>query len=360
MTAEKLRIALIASARYAITEPFAGGLEAHTWMLADGLRRRGHHVSLFAAPGSDPRLTTHLLEVPYLHVSETATRDASMPAMAWLREHHAYLSLMLDLMCDGARRYDVVHNNSLHHLPVAMARALPVPVVSTLHTPPTPWLESAIASGPCPVAFTAVSAQTAAAWAATVPNAQVVLNGVDLTTWRAGAGGGPLVFFGRLVPEKGPDLAVRAARQAGLPLQLVGPISDRAYFDDQIRPLLGKDIEYLGHLSHRELVSVVGRACATLVTPRWDEPYGLVAAESLACATPVIGFARGGLPEVVDDRCARLVVPDDVDALAAAVSEWPALSRQAARARAVRHCSAQRMIDEYECLYQALVLERAA
>ncbi len=360
MTTRPLRIALIASGRHPISEPFAGGLEAQTWMLADGLRRRGHQVSLFAAPGSDPGLAAQLLDVPRLQISEAATRDVSMPAIPWLEEHHAYLTLMLDLMQDGASRYDIVHNNSLHYLPLAMARALSVPLVSTLHTPPTPWLESAIASGPCPVTFTAVSARTAAAWQRTVPYAQVVLNGVDLNLWQPGPGGGPLVWFGRIVPEKGPDLAVQAARRAGLALQLIGPVSDQAFFDQRVRPLLGGNVSYLGHLSHQQLVSVVGQARASLVTPRWDEPYGLVAAESLGCGTPVIGFARGGLPEVADEHCATLVAPDDIDALAAAATRWSALSRGAARERALRHCSADRMIDEYEHLYRSLALEVAA
>jgi glycosyltransferase involved in cell wall biosynthesis len=360
MTGSPLRVALIASARHPISEPFAGGLEAQTWMLARGLNRRGHEVSLFAAPGSDTLLAAKLLDVRRVEVSEAAARDVSMPPATWLEEHHAYLTLMMHLMNHGRRDYDVVHNNSLHYLPLAMARALPIPLVCTLHTPPTPWLESAIASGPCPAVFTAVSSRTATAWQHAVPAARVILNGVDLDRWQPGPGGGPLVWFGRLVAEKGPDLALRAARRAGLPLQLIGPVPDQAFFDERVRPLLGGDVEYLGHLSHTQLAEVVGRARATLVTPRWDEPYGLVAAESLACGTPVIGFARGGIPELVNDRCALLVAPDDVDALAAAAGRWASLSRRAARQRAERHCSADRMIDAYEHLYRSLTVEQAA
>jgi glycosyltransferase involved in cell wall biosynthesis len=360
MTQAPLRVALIASARHPISEPFSGGLEAQTWMLADGLRSRGHEVSLFAAPGSDPTLAAELLDVHRVNVSDAAARDVSMPAASWLEEHHAYLTLMLHLSLNGTPACDVVHNNSLHYLPLAMARALPVPMVTTLHTPPTPWLESAIASGPCPVTFTAVSECTAQAWRHAVPEAQVVLNGINLDVWRPGPGGGPLVWFGRLVPEKGPDLAIAAAQLAGVPLQLVGPISNREFFAERIEPLLGDGVEYLGHLYHRQLAGVVGRARASLVTPRWDEPYGLTAAESLGCGTPVIGFARGGLPEVVDDTCAILVAPDDTGALAAAIGRHGSLSRRAARERAERHCSASRMIDDYEQLYRALLATRTA
>lgn len=91
-----------------------------------------------------------------------------------------------------------------------------------------------------------------------------------------------------------------------------------------------------------------------LVTPCWDEPYGLVVAEALACGTPVAGFAIGALPELVDERCGRLVPPGDVAALAVAVPEAVALSRAAARARAERDWAHSRMVDEYVALYEQI------
>lgn len=360
MTRRLLRIALIASDRYPIREPFAGGLEAQTWALADGLRRRGHHISLFAAPGSDPELAADLLDVSRPRFSQAAVRDMSMPPSEWLAQHHAYLALMVHLIRDGSTRYDVIHNHSLHHLPVALSGAVSAPQITTLHTPPTPWLESAIAAGPCPITFVAVSRVTAARWRHVVPHVGVVMNGINLQRWQQGPGGGPLVWSGRLVAEKGPDLAIAAARKAGLPLVLAGPIQDEQFFAERVAPQLGDGIEYAGHLAHDRLVGLVGRARASLVTPRWDEPYGLVAAESLACGTPVIGFARGGVPEVVDERCARLVPADDVDALADAARRWTELDRIAARRRAEQSCSLDRMIDEYEALYAAASRGRAA
>jgi glycosyltransferase involved in cell wall biosynthesis len=247
-----------------------------------------------------------------------------------------------------------VHNNCLHHLPVAMARLLPVPVIMTLHTPPTPWLESAIQAGPSPVFFTAVSAHTAQAWRHAVQGVRVIRNGVDLDRWTPGPGGGPLVWSGRLVPEKGADLAIRAARMAGMPLELAGPVGDREYFATRIRPLLGRDVRYHGHLRHSELATLLGSASACLVTPRWDEPYGLVAAESLACGTPVCGFARGALPEILNGQCSVLTAPDDVRKLAQAIPAAARLPRGQARAHAQAHCSQDQMIDAYQALYREL------
>jgi glycosyltransferase involved in cell wall biosynthesis len=348
-----LRIALIASARYPIKEPFAGGLEAHTWALAHTLGARGHKVTLFAGPGSDPALGARELPVRTPVISARARADVSMTSAAWLAEHHAYLQLMVELATAPA--FDVVHNNSLHYLPIAMAEAVPIPIVTTFHTPPTPWLESAIQVTPGrPVTFTAVSEHTARAWSHIVDVPHVVQNGVDMHRWRPGTGGGPPVWFGRMVPEKGPHLAIQAARIAGHPLRLAGPVSDPDYYETQVRPLLGHGIEHLGHLTRTELVKLVGGASVTLVTPCWDEPYGLTVAESLACGTPVCGFARGALPEVLTRDCGRLVPPGDVEALATALDETAGLSRAAARERAERHCSQEVMVDGYESLYREL------
>jgi len=353
-----MRIGIVASARFPIVEPFAGGLEAHTWSLAHGLRARGHDVTVFAAPGSDPALGARELQVRFPTISRAARADVSMSPEWWLQEHHAYLSLMLELRGSGL---DVVHNNSLHYLPVAMAASLDIPVVTTLHTPPTPWLESAIqAPERCPVTFAAVSRHTADAWRHVVPQAHVVHNGIDVERWRQGPGGGPAVWSGRLVPEKGAHLAVRAAALAGVPLRLAGPLMDRAWFDAEVRPWLSADIQYVGHLRTDELITLVGGASASLVTPCWEEPYGLVVAESLACGTPVAGFARGALPELVDARQARLVQPGNVEALAQALREAVHLDRDGARAHAVETCSVDTMVDAYEELYDSPLAERVA
>lgn len=353
-----MRIGLVASMRFPVCEPFAGGMEAHTWSLASGLTARGHDVTVFAAPGSDPALGVRELAVRRPHISDEARADVSMSPEWWLQEHHAYLAMMLEL---AEADLDVVHNNSLHYLPLAMASTLRAPVVSTLHTPPTPWLESAIqAPSRLPVTFAAVSAHTARAWSHLVPDATVVHNGVDTARWQAGPGGGPAVWSGRLVPEKGAHLAVRAARLAGVPLRLAGPVMDREWFDAEVAPHLGGDVEHVGHLRTAELVELVGQASVAVVTPCWEEPYGLVVAESLACGTPVAGFARGALPELVDERHARLVAPDDVEALATAMVEAASLDRATVRAHAESTCSVDAMVDAYEVLYDLPAAEQAA
>jgi glycosyltransferase involved in cell wall biosynthesis len=362
MSADRqLSVALVASNRYPISQPFAGGLEAHVWYLARALRRRGHRVTLFAAEGSDPNASDATLRAQLFCPSRIARNDSSAAPERFLADHHAYLTLMTDLVAAGSASFDLVHNHSLHYLPVAMAPALGIPMLTTLHTPPTPWLESALGvSMGVGSAFVAVSRHTAQSWRPMVRDVDVIANGIDPNDWPVGTGGTDLAWFGRLTPEKGAHLAIDVARTTGRRLHLAGPVSDRAYFEDCIAARLTDDIVYHGHLDQPALARLVGSCAATLATPLWDEPYGLVVAESLACGTPIAGFRRGGIPEIIDSTCGRLVEPGDVDALAHAVDEAAALDREAVRDRALAHCGLDTMVEAYVQRYHHLIAASSA
>ncbi|OBA91941.1 glycosyl transferase family 1 [Mycobacteriaceae bacterium 1482268.1] len=353
---EPLRIALIASCRFPIRQPFAGGLEAHVWHLARALADQGHEVALFAAPDSDASLRCTFLEMHELELSPAARSDVSMPAESFMAEHHAYMALMLQLADAHADAFDIIHNHSLHYLPVAMAPSLPTPMVTTVHTPPTPWLESAFrATGGRGTSFVAVSRHTAAAWAPIGGPFTVVPNGIDERCWPLGPGGGSVVWFGRITPEKAPHLAIEAARRAGRALTLAGPISDPRYFTGYINPHLGDGVSYAGHLTQKDLAELVGQAAVALVTPTWDEPYGLVVAEAMCCGTPVVAFDRGGISELVTPQSGCLVPPGDVAALAAAIPVAAQLPRQPVHEHAVRRCSASAMVAAYLTLYRQMI-----
>jgi glycosyltransferase involved in cell wall biosynthesis len=266
---------------------------------------------------------------------------------------------MLQLGGHEGAEFDVLHNNSLHYLPVAMARSLPMPVLTTLHTPPLWWLESAVRMDGGSSSFAAVSRHTSESWAP-ITESTVVLNGVDVDQWPAGPGGRTAVWSGRIVEEKAPHDAVLAARRAGVPIVLAGPVLDRDYFRTSVEPLLGPEATYAGHLPQAELAALVGRAGVAVVTPAWDEPYGLVAAEALSCGTPVAAYARGGLPEVLSAHTGRLARSGDVDGLARAITDAMTLDRAGCRAHAVAELSLSRMVDRYEDLYLQLVDRRLA
>lgn len=351
-----LRIAIIGALRHGLREPIAGGLERHTVDLATALRARGHDVTVFASGDADPELGVEPIcpTESQLELSRAAMADVSMLSSRFMVEHDAYLALMLRLR---EERFDVIHDNSIHYLPLAMAASVPAPTVKVLHTPPTPWLESAMRHRGDRVTLVSVSPSNAEQW--TQPVDAVIPNGIDLDRWAAGPGGGAPLWFGRLVPEKAPHLALQAAHAADLPLDLAGPIGSRRWFDAEVAPLLDDRRRHLGHLDRPALAARLARASTAVITPMWAEPYGLVVAEALACGTPVAGFAAGALPWLVDDETGVLVAQGDTDALAEAMHRAAGLDRAACRSRAEAVASLEVMAQRYEALYHEVAARQS-
>ena len=349
-----VKIAVLAHLKFPIAQPYPGGLEMHTHLLTRALRRRGHRVTLFASQGSDPDLAPD----PVCPPTGDALGDDARGAAIDRAEAEAYARIMAGVARGG---FDLVHNNSLHALPLRRSRGLGIPMVTALHTPPFDSLAAGVRACAPGMAFTAVSRSLAEAWRGLVAEPRVIGNGIDLAAFafRAEPAPEPYAFWsGRIVPEKGLHLAIAAARAAGLRLAFAGPRPDPAYWDAVIAPLLGDDLTDLGHLSHAALARGLAGARVALVTPRWEEPFGLVVAEALACGTPVAGFHRGALPDILDTACGRLARADDPRDLARAIGEAAGLDRRACRARAEALFDADAMTDRYEALYRE-VLARA-
>ncbi|MGU3359790.1 glycosyltransferase family 4 protein [Methylobacterium sp. M6A4_1b] len=349
-----MKIAIIAHLKFPIAQPYSGGLEMHTHLLASALQARGHDVTLYASEGSGGDFGLVTVCAPtgcaFDDVSE-ARIDAA--------EHAAYVRIMDSV---AAGDYDFVHNNSLHFLPLLRAGELAVPMVTALHTPPFEPFVRGVRARARDMTFAAVSPSLAREWHDLIGDPLVIGNGIDLRAFAYAAepkGEPHAIWMGRLVPEKGPHLAIDAARAAGLPLKFAGPRSNPAYWDSEIAPRLGADVTYLGHLGHDALARQVGDAHVALCTPRWEEPFGLVLAEFLACGTPVAAFRRGAIPDILDATCGVLARADDVADLGRAVSEAIGLSRADCRRRAEHLFNAEAMTDQYEALY-ALELQRAA
>jgi glycosyltransferase involved in cell wall biosynthesis len=362
-TGVPLTIVVIAPLRHPLGEPHAGGLEAAVYNRIRLLRSRGHRVIVCGVEGSHPAPSTPALVLPAVRWgADRGASDSTYPT-GYLRQAERALDGAMDWIAFHASEIDIVDNHSLHPLPVRRAHGLGVPMMTTLHTPPLAPLLAGILESPS--RLIAVSEYTARHWENLGARGITVQhNMVDTATWQLGPGGPSLAWFGRVVPEKAPHLAIAAARRVGLGLTIVGRIGDAAYFDDVIGPLLGDGVEYVGELRVRELARLVGHSAAALVTPAWDEPFGLVVAEALATGTPVAAFARGGLPEVAGANPAvRLVAGGDVDALAAGVAALlrassPSL-RRAARADAARRFSFRRHVFEVEDLMRETIESHA-
>lgn len=348
-----MKIAILAHDRFPIAAPFAGGMESFVWNLTRRLRRLGHEVVLFAAPGSDPGLGAEELCIEPFELSNEARADVAMPPEAQVRSTVSYMRAMIAL----AQRHDVqiIHNNSLHYVPVSFSDLVAQPVLTTLHTPPHPWIEPALRQRPRGRTV-AVSESVASKWAA-ITQAEVVPNGVDLDDWRLGPGGDALVWSGRIVPEKAPHVAVEIARRSGRVLRLAGPVGDSRYFAEKLEPLLDDRAVYVGHLDPPELHTLVGSSAACIVAPAWDEPYGLVAAEALASGTPVLAVARGGLPEFVRPPAGVAVAVDaSANAVDRALERVIGFDRAEVRRHAEETCSLDVMVSRYSEIYEELLL----
>jgi glycosyltransferase involved in cell wall biosynthesis len=191
----------------------------------------------------------------------------------------------------------------------------------------------------------------------------VVFNGVSLATYRFEPNPGqeaPLVFLGRIEEVKGPHLAIEIARRVGLHLVLAGNVAKehRAWFDRQIAPHVdGKLVSYIGPVNDAEKNALLGGAKALLMPILWEEPFGIVMAEAMACGTPVIGFRRGAVPEVIEDGVTGFVA-DNFSELISGVMRIGQIDRAACRNRAERLFSQDVVVNGYLAVYHDMLNSR--
>jgi UDP-glucose:tetrahydrobiopterin glucosyltransferase len=374
-----MRIALVAPLVSPIAPPYLGGAQVMLADLARGLAEHGHAVTLYAAEGSavpGVRIITLGIDSSELHPARfhrdsqpqaaTPAEDEHIlrPDGRRLRPSYAFLHVFRAIV-QQVDEYDLVHAHAFDWPAYAYSGMLPLPVIHTLHLPP---VDDNIAKllgvlappdgTPARVWLTTVSQACAAAWSPFCAIAEVIYNGVDLASIpfsETPAIRPSLLFAGRISPEKGVEDSLNIAERAGLPLTLVGDVYDMRYYEQRIAPRLqrmGGGAQYLGSVAREDLHRLMGAAQALLCTPHWDEPFGLVACEALAAGTPVVGYRRGGLAEVVaDGEAGYLVAPGDIDAAVAAVQRVAAIDRRACRDRVEQHFQLETMLDAYESFY---------
>lgn len=347
-----MRIAVLAPLVSAIREPQRGGSQALVADICRGLGERGHRVRLYAASGS---------QVPGVDVVDTGVDPATLADTLFRAGRQGVVSEAAQgafaraWECIATDAPDIAHNHAFDAPAIGQAPES-LRVLHTLHLPPTEDVARAVraaqerAAAPC---VAVVSRSQERLWSARVRVDAVLRNGVPVRRMGWSADGGPAaVYAGRLSPEKGVVDAIKIARAAGVPLEVVGDPYDPAYAEREIVPHATRDVRMHPAEPRERLWERMGCARAVLCPIRWEEPFGLVAAEAQACGTPVVGFRRGALAEVIADGRTGLLVPEgDTEAAARALAGAVAFDRRACRAHAERSLDLEAVLDAHERLY---------
>jgi len=345
-----MRIAIVAPLVTPIVEPQLGGSQAICADLARGLTERGHDVAVFASSTSD----IDGVRVVDTGVDHTTLASALFRADGDGEEATGEVrkAFATAYACVSEDTWDVIHNHAFD-VPAIDLAPDDVPVVHTLHLPPSAAIAAALRRRPATVAC--VSEWSASAWRASTRVDAVLRNGVPVD--RIGfdeRGGDGVLFAGRLSPEKGAAEAIEIATAAGLEITVVGDPYDPVYARDVIEPLRRRPaVTVIDAVSRERVWERMGRSCAVLCPALWDEPFGLVAAEAQAAGTPVVAFARGALPEVVRDGETGSLV-SDVPGAVAALGHIGRIDRRACRDHAETNLSLDATLDAHEVLYGAI------
>ncbi|KEO75336.1 glycosyltransferase family 4 protein [Anditalea andensis] len=351
-----MKIAIIAHANFPISEPYAGGLEMITYNLVKKLQSAGHEVVLYAHPESaaDLPIKTFMdIALPAFHVPFDQVNKNLFDQTAATY----YSRVMMDVQAGG---FDIIHNHSLHYLPIILGEQSAVPFITTFHTPVFPELDFALKAIKTPRQFFTTVSRSLAQTYKHLINAQVIYNGICLNEWTYNSHPEEYLFwYGRICPEKGTHLAIEAAKMTGKKILIAGPISNSEYFDKEVKHLLDDNaVRYIGHLKQAEINEVLQRAKVMLFTSTWDEPYGLTLAESLACGTPVVSWNKGAASEILDDTCGVIIPPFDTDAFAAGIISAMSLDRRQCRERAENFCGIESMVRRYEEYYKGVAVTK--
>lgn len=326
-----------------------GGIERVAALLVDGLVARGHHVTLFAT-GNSLAQATEL----------SATEELPLRVQAldpWLSE--AATSLHMVTALRRSQAFDVWHNH--HGYPgLALGELVGAPMLTTLHGPVfTEYARYYEAFGGHPL----VSISDAQRMQAPHLNyVATIYNGIETARYDVGRRQGYLLFLGRMAEEKGPHVAIEAARRAGIPLVMAAKVdpADRQFFENRVAPWIdGSSVRFVGEVQGAAKRRLLQGAIALLHLVQWPEPFGLVLVEAMACGTPVVAMRQGAIPEVVTHGETGFVVdtlPEAVEAIACVA----ALDPGRCRAEAVRRFDAARMVSAYEGVYEEVAARRVA
>lgn len=359
--ARKLRIATMVTGHFVCPQPegiIYAPMDIARWV-SEGLSQKGHLVDFYAPTGS--KLAVNRIVSGGLKALQQNGGGILKTINVGDAESHKIFNLwdqyLIALMFQAAAagQYDILHIHPADRaLPLTLSH-LKVPTVYTLHDPIYPWRAEIFKMFQSPNQYFVSISDAQRKPAPDLNYLATIHNGIDLSLFPfAEASDDYFVFVGRLHLEKGVAEAVAAARQAGAKLLIIGPPVTGDYWDRQIKPYLNDRIKYVGHVPYNELFRYYQKAKAILVPIQWEEPFGLVMIEAMACGAPVIAFRKGSVPEVVIDGKTGFIV-NTVGEMAKAMNKIAALNRKDCRDRVKSNFSLERMIDRYEEEFSRLI-----
>ncbi len=343
-----MRIAQLAPLIESVPPTGYGGTELVVSLLTEELVERGHEVTLFGTGDSATR--ARLVSV----AEEGLRKSCADHRYRWPAYDLRSLLTLKEMSCE----FDVVHNH-MGYPALPFLEALNCPVVTTNHNPISDYCADVyLAFSGLPYVSISDSYRRL-----NYPNklnyVATVYNGIDTDRYFSEhkRTRSYLLFVGRISAAKGTSVAIDIAERLGLPIKIAGKIdaADEAYFSNQVKPkLANSNVEFLGEVTEREKVDLYSGAIATLYPINFEEPFGLVMAESLASGTPVLGLDRGAVPEVVKDEETGIIAKT-CEELVERFCAIESITANACRERARQFFGKERMTQQYESVYIKLM-----
>src|SRR5579872_397410 len=340
-----MRIGLVAPPFISVPPKDYGGTELFIAQLAEGLQKRGFEVVVYTNGES-----TIGVEKRWIYPAAQWPIKADGNAFLKDIEHSAWA------MQDGASTCDLLH---VHAAPIlTYSRFIDTPIVCTLHGPHDPKLSEFYARYPR-VHYVGIS--DSQSQQESMPRMRTIHHGIDLSCYELRTQKQPyLSFIGRIAPIKGVHLAIAVAKRAGVPLKIAGDVQPmyRDYFEAKVKPEIdGQFIEYIGLADLQAKNELLGNSLAMLFPIQWNEPFGLVMVEAMACGTPVLALPGGSVTEIVQDGVSGYVCRS-VRELAKRVAQLK-FEPAALRRYVAENFSLERMVEKYANLYSEAVAESA-
>jgi glycosyltransferase involved in cell wall biosynthesis len=335
-----LRVAVLAPISWPVPPPGYGPWEQVAFDIADGMRRRGLDVTLFA-PGNS-RFDGQLVSVVPVGINEDPALNGDV-----------YAALHIGELFRRVHDFDLIHNNfDWKPMTYALGSESP-PMLTTIHGFSSPQILAAYYACAGRSFFCSISDSDRDPGLDYLATAY---NGIDpnLFTFSDRAGD-YLAFLGRFHPEKGAHLAIEVAKRAGVRLKMAAIPQDEAYFREMVEPHIDGDrVQFLGEVRREARNELLSNALALVHMTTRPERFGLTMIEAMACGTPVLGARMGSIPEIVVDGATGFLC-DTVDDAVAKVPGLAALDRRACRSRVEAEFTVERMVDRYLGAYELAV-----